>query len=222
MKGSGQSLFVGFTPSGYLVASEIYGLVGQTQRFVRVDGTSPGGVVLRLRRAGAGRPEEVERWDASGTALPPIGDPQLSDVTSRDLALGRYEHYLDKELHDAPESFRRTLRGRIGVRGPGRRVSLSEASLPDEIRRRISSGEISSLVVVGQGTAAVAAQGISHVIGSMVGTRLAVRALAATEFSAWHLRPDMSRHLPGGGEPVGLHHGHESRGRSRSRTGLPR
>jgi glucosamine--fructose-6-phosphate aminotransferase (isomerizing) len=192
VKGSGQSLYVGFAPSGYLVASEIYGLVGQTQHFVRVDGTAPGGTVLRLRRSGAGRPEEVERWDASGAPLPPVGLAQVSEVTSRDLALHGYEHYLDKELHDAPESFRRTLRGRICVRGPRRAVSLPETSMPEEVRRRIAHGEITSVVILGQGTAAVAAQGIGHLIGSMVGARLAVTALPATEFSAWQLRPDMS------------------------------
>jgi glucosamine--fructose-6-phosphate aminotransferase (isomerizing) len=190
VKGSGQSLFVGFTPSGYLVASEIYGLVGQTQQFVRVDGTAPGGTVLRLRRDGGGRPEGIERWDATGTALPPIGDPQVSDVTSRDLARGSFEHYLDKELHDAPESFRRTLRGRIDVRGP--RVRLPESSLPEAIRRRITDGGIRTVVVVGQGTAAVAAQGVAHVLGTTTGGRLAVTAMPATEFSAWRLRPDMA------------------------------
>src|SRR4051812_17177202 len=192
VKGSGQSLFVGFTPSGYLVASEIYGLVGQTQRFVRVDGTASGGTVLRLRRSGEGRPEAVEQWDAAGTALPPIGDPQVSDVTSRDLARGSYEHYLDKELHDAPESFRRTLRGRVDLRGPRPTVSLPESSLPEAIRRRITGGEIRSVVVVGQGTAAVAAQGVAHTIGTTVGTRLPVTAMPATEFSAWRLQPDMA------------------------------
>jgi glucosamine--fructose-6-phosphate aminotransferase (isomerizing) len=134
----------------------------------------------------------VEGWDATGTALPPVTDPQVSDVTSRDLARGAYEHYLDKELHDAPESFRRTLRGRIDVRGPRPTVSLPEASLPGAIRRRLTDGEIRNVVVVGQGTAAVAAQGIALVIGSTVGDRLAVTALPATEFSAWRLRPDMS------------------------------
>ncbi|MEN3360894.1 MAG: hypothetical protein V7637_4876, partial [Mycobacteriales bacterium] len=192
VKGSGQSLFVGFTPAGYLVASEIYGLVGQTQRFVRVDGTASGGTVLRLTRAGGGRPEAVEAWDATGTALPPIGDPQVSYVTSRDLARGDYAHYLDKELHDAPESFRRTLRGRIDVRSPRPAVSLPESSLPEAIRRRITEGGIRNVVVVGQGTAAVAAQGVAHVIGSTVGNRLTVTALPATEFSAWRLVPDMT------------------------------
>jgi len=192
VKGSGQSLYVGFAPSGYLVASEIYGLVGQTQRYVRVDGTAPGGTVLRLRRDGAGRPEAVERWDATGTALPAVADPLVSEVTSRDLALGAYEHYLEKELNDAPESFRRTLRGRIGVRDGQPSVVLPEASLPGAVRERVADGRITSVVVVGQGTAAVAAQGVAHVIGSTAGTRLTVTALPATEFSAWRLRPDMS------------------------------
>ena len=191
VKGSGQSLFVGFTPNGYLVASEIYGLVGQTQRFIRVDGTTLGGTVLRLQRSGAGRPGGGA-VDGTGTALPPITDPQVTDVTSRDLARGGFEHYLDKELHDAPESFGRTLRGRIDLLEGQPRVSLPEASLPEAVRLRISDGSISSVMVVGQGTAAVAGQGVAQVMGSTVGERLSVTALPATEFSAWRLRPDMA------------------------------
>ena len=192
VKGSGQSLYVGFTPSGYLVASEIYGLVGQTQRFVRVDGTAPGGAVLRLRRAGAGRPEEVERWDGRGRRCRRSVIRRCRTSPAVISRWAGYEHYLDKELHDAPESFRRTLRGRISVRGRGRASPCPRRHCPTRSVGGSPAGRSRSVVVVGQGTAAVAAQGISHVIGSMVGTRLAVTALPATEFSAWHLRPDMS------------------------------
>lgn len=195
VKGSGQSLYVGLGPRGYLVASEIYGLVGQTQQFFRVEGTehgAPAGKVVRLTRAGAGRPEYVEAWNAAGDELPPVRDLQVSEVTSRDLARGGYEHFIDKELHDAPESFKRTLRGRVVNRDGRLTVALPESSLPEAVRARLAGGAITEVLVVGQGTAAVAAQGIAHVIGAVVGKRLAVTPQLATEFSAWRLRRDMS------------------------------
>ena len=39
LRGSGQALFVGLCDHGYVFASELYGVVEQTQRFVRMDGT---------------------------------------------------------------------------------------------------------------------------------------------------------------------------------------
>ena len=38
LKGSGQSLYVGLPPSGFIIASEIYGLVEETDRFAKLEG----------------------------------------------------------------------------------------------------------------------------------------------------------------------------------------
>ena len=56
LRGSGQALYVGITPSGYLVASEPYGLVEQCSSYVRLDGEAGGadcgeGISLRNRAA---------------------------------------------------------------------------------------------------------------------------------------------------------------------------
>ncbi|HZC51686.1 MAG TPA: SIS domain-containing protein [Mycobacterium sp.] len=195
VKGSGQALYIGLSQRGYLVASEIYGLVGVTQHFFRVDGAQTAGAdgaVVRLSRAAHGLPESVEVWNATGESVSPALQLRSTAVTSRDLALGDYTHYLDKELHDAPESFRRTLLGRV-AREDGRcTVRLPDTSLPARVRRRLAEREITAVVVIGQGTAAVAAQGIAYVMKLIAGNRLRVSALPATEFSAWHLRHDMS------------------------------
>ena len=60
------------------------------------------------------------------------------------------------------------------------------------MRGRIASGQIREIVVVGQGTAAVAAQGVAQFVRAAVGDRLAVTAMPASEFSASFLSPDMS------------------------------
>lgn len=198
VKGSGQSLYVGFDPGGYLVASEAYGLVGTTQRFARLDGhrwagSDAAGTVVRLTREGAGTPSTVHRWNADGVALPLTTEEiRQAEVTTHDLALGPFEHYLQKEIHDAPSSFRKTLRSRIHFSDGSPFVSLPEASLPAELRRRLGSGAVSQLVVLGQGTAAVACQGIAQLVQWLVGDGLPVSAYPATEFSAWRLRCDMS------------------------------
>lgn len=199
-KGSGQSLYVGFAPSGYFVASEAYGLVGVTSWFAKVDGqlwpaaASPG-TVVRLTRAGQGRQAEMSRWDGDGTRRPlDAAEVRLAEVTTHDLTLNGFEHYLQKEIYEAASSFRKTLRGRIIVTGEDSRpsVRLPNSSVPEELRRRLRDGEIQQLVVLGQGTAAVACQGIAHSMQSMFGDDLPVRAYPATEFSAWWLREDMS------------------------------
>ncbi len=198
VKGSGQSVYVGLGYAGFVVASEVYGLVATTSRYLRVDGAPwPGasrqGTVLALSRRGSGTLAAIRRWDGDGTPRPvEPSEVRTAEVTTRDLALDSAVHYLHKEIHEAPSSFRKTLRGRLRQTPAGPAVSLPPSSLPPDVRGRISGGQIREIVVVGQGTAAVAAQGVAYFLRSAVGDRLAVTAMPASEFSASFLSPDMT------------------------------
>lgn len=198
VKGSGQSLYVGLASTGYIVASEAYGLVATTRDFIRVDGAplngaARAGTVVTLDRAGTGTLAGIRRLDGDGVPRPvDPAEVRVAEVTTRDLALGSALHYLHKEIHEAPASFRKTLRGRIHESSAGRRVSLPESSLPQAVRDRIRDGELREVLVIGQGTAAVAGQGVAQLMQAFVGDRLTVSGLPASEFSAWRLRPDMS------------------------------
>src|SRR5215471_18099484 len=198
VKGSGQSVYVGLGYGGFVVASEVYGLVATTSRYLRVDGAAwPGatrqGTVLALPRRGSGTVAAIRRWDGDG--MPRPVDPaevRTAEVTTRDLALDSAVHYLHKEIHEAPSSFRKTLRGRLRELPAGPAVRLPPSSLPADVRSRIAGGQVREIVVIGQGTAAVAAQGVAQFVRDAVGDRLAVTAMPASEFSASCLYPDMT------------------------------
>ena len=198
VKGSGQSVYVGLGYSGFVVASEVYGLVATTSSYLRVGGAAwpdatRQGTVVALRRRGAGTLEAIRRWDGDGVPrLVGPSDLRTAEVTTRDLALDSAVHYLHKEIHEAPSSFRKTLRGRLRQRPAGFAVSLPPSSLPPDVRNRIASGQIREIVVIGQGTAAVAAQGVAQFVREAVGDRLTLVAMPASEFSASFLYPDMS------------------------------
>ena len=198
VKGSGQSLYVGLGYSGFVVASEVYGLVATTSSYLRVGGAAwpeatRQGTVVALPRHGSGTLEAIRRWDGDGVPRP-VGSTDLrtAEVTTRDLALDSAVHYLHKEIHEAPSSFRKTLRGRLRQRPAGFAVSLPPSSLPPDVRSRIAGGQIREIVVIGQGTAAVAAQGVAQFVREAVGDRLTLTAMPASEFSASFLYPDMS------------------------------
>jgi glutamine---fructose-6-phosphate transaminase (isomerizing) len=198
VKGSGQSVYVGLGYGGFVVASEVYGLVATTSRYLRVDGAawpeaSRQGTVLALRRRGSGTLAAIRRWDGDGVPRPAApSEVRTAEVTTRDLALDSAVHYLHKEIHEAPSSFRKTLRGRLRQGPAGVAVRLPPSSLPPDVRGRLSSGQVREIVVVGQGTAAVAAQGVAQFIRAVVGDRMALTAMPASEFSASCLRPDMT------------------------------
>ena len=199
LRGSGQALYVGLAEDAYVVASEPYGVVEETSTYLRMDGeTSPGasapGQIVVLDRAGAGTTEGIRRFAYDGTPLPVRdGDLTTATITTRDIDRGEFPHFLLKELSEAPQSFRKTLRGRIEEHNGTLAVALGPEALPDTIVERLRNRTIKRVLVIGQGTAAVAGQAIAAAIDGEVGAaRLLVGALPATELSGFALDDDMA------------------------------
>jgi glucosamine--fructose-6-phosphate aminotransferase (isomerizing) len=204
LRGSGQALYVGLAEDAYLVASEPYGLVEETSRYLRLDGETPAnlenenasrGQVVLLDGARAGSLEGMERIAYDGTVMPVLeADLSHAQITTRDIDRGDFPHFLLKEINEAPASFRKTLRGKV-IEGPSGalEVRLGTETISDELRARLASGAISRVVAIGQGTAHVAGQSLVAALSPMVDhLPLRVEAALATELSGFGLRDDMS------------------------------
>ncbi len=203
LRGSGQALYVGLSEDTYVVASEPYGVVEECSRYLRMDGETPGnlanpaasrGQVLLLDRDGAGEVAGMTRLAYDGTELP-VDDGHLTDseVTTRDIDLGEHPHYLLKEIGESPNSLQKTLRGRIVHRGERLQVALPAASVPTAVADALGSGRTKRVLVIGQGTAAVAGQAIAGAIAdALAGSDITVQAKPATELSGFEMRDDMS------------------------------
>jgi glucosamine--fructose-6-phosphate aminotransferase (isomerizing) len=197
LRGSGQALYVGLAEDAYVVASEPYGLVEETSRYLRMDGESgtvPGQVVV-LDGEAAGSIEGISRVGYDGTSLPVAEEEvRTAEITTRDVDRDGFAHYLLKEVSQAPESVRKTLRGRLTVDDDGRpSVALGEETLPPAIRQRLAQGTIRRIVAIGQGTAAVAGQSLAAALAPLLsGCSVQVEATPATELSGFGLEDDMS------------------------------
>ena len=207
LRGSGQALYVGFADDAFIVASEPYGVVEDTSSYLRMDGeavaagASPGtgrGQIVELDAARAGLLEGVARRSYDGTSLP-VASTEIStaSITTRDVDRGDHRHYLLKEISEAPSSFRKTLRGRIIDTPAGLDLSIGPETLPDEVRSGLRDGSVSTVLAIGQGTAAVAGESFALSLRTLLAEAageavLDVKALPATELSAFGLRSDMS------------------------------
>jgi glucosamine--fructose-6-phosphate aminotransferase (isomerizing) len=203
LRGSGQALYVGLAEDAYVVASEPYGLVEETARYVRMDGETPAnpenpnasrGQILVLHGEQAGTLEGIERIAYDGTVLPVVEDEvATAQITTRDIDRGSFPHFLLKEISEAPSSFRKTLRGKLVERGDHMDVVLGAETLPDDVRAGLADGTITRVVAIGQGTAHVAGQSFEAALEGMAASSpLRVEAVLATELSGFGLRPDMS------------------------------
>lgn len=204
LRGSGQALYVGLADDAFVVASEPYGVIEETQAYLRMDGETPGnpanpqasrGQILILDAARAGDIDGIERMAYDGTALPVTeADVQRAAITTRDIDRGQYPHFLVKEINEAPLSMRKTLRGKIRQGDDGQlHVHLGEATIPMAVRKALGEGRFRRVQVIGQGTAAVAGQGVAQAMTETLSPAgIDVTALPATELSGFHMREDMS------------------------------
>ena len=201
LKGSGQGLCVGLAPNRFVVASEPYGLVEETQHYLRMDGESLAhadnpssrGQVVVLDAAHAGEAEGIQLVAYDGTALS-MGNHNMltAEVTTRDIDRGAHSHFLAKEITEAPRSFAKTLRGRVTESGGLLTVSLDDSQLPQRIVDELSSGALRRIRVIGQGTAAIAGRSLANLLRALTGDSLRIDALPATELSGFGLSLDMS------------------------------
>ncbi len=201
LRGSGQALYVGLAEDAFVVASEPYGLVEETSVYLRMDGETPNdparpaatrGQIVIIDPEHAGDIDGITRVAYDGTPLPVTGDElQHAQITTRDIDRGAYPHFLLKEISESPDSFRKTLRGRITQRDGRLVADVGSESLPDELRVGLRSGEIQRVVVIGQGTAAVAGQSVAAALERVTRGALLVSAQLATELSGFGLRDDM-------------------------------
>ena len=204
LRGSGQGLYVGLAEDAFVVASEPYGVVEITGDFLRMDGETPAdpeepgasrGQIVELDAALAGTVEGIRRYSYDGRDLPVGADDLIrAEITTRDIDRGDHPHFLLKEIGESPGSVHSTLRGRLsGDVDAGFEVQLGEAALGVDLRADLASGVVRRLLVIGQGTAAVAAMAVAGSLrAELVGSSMVVEAVPATELSGFGLSPDMS------------------------------
>ena len=192
-KGSGQGLFFGAAPESMAVASEMYGLVEVTPRYVKAEGEQvEGGEVFHLDARESGR---VALRLATSSSQTEVGDDRYrrAEITTRDINRGEFSHFLTKEIAESVDSVRKTLRGKFEERDGVVRSLLGEDVLTPECLAALKSGAVRRVFVIGQGTAAVAGQGVAHLLRSALrGAALQVIDMKATELSGHYMEPDMS------------------------------
>ncbi len=206
LRGSGQGVFIGQAEDAFIIASEPYGVVEDATSYIRMDGETPAdpdnpivsqGQIIRLSGAQAGTAQGVSRYSYDGTQLP-VGDDEWKDpeVTTRDIDRGDAPHFLLKEISESPLSFAKTLRGRLVNGENGLEVRLPDETISTDVATYLTSGQVKRVLVIGQGTAAVAGQAVSAAFESaLAGSGITVGYNTATELSGFHLEDDMSHVL---------------------------
>ncbi len=203
LKGSGQTIYVGFLQNGYMFASEVYGLVEETQHFIKMDGESfrdPGnphtqGQIFILNNDKGTGLSGIEAMSYDGHLLELTEkDINIAQITTRDINRGEHSHFLIKEIMDAPQSIHKTLRGKYRITKNKEVIfNLDEGVVSKRTREFLTQGKIKNIYVVGQGTAAVAASAVAEAISAYLkDSPISVQSRKASDLSGFMLDDDMS------------------------------
>ena len=207
LKGSGQALFVGLREDQYLFASELYGLVEGTSRFVKMDGERPrdpdnpesSGQIFVLDQHSGGGLAGIRALFYDGQ---PVGLTesmiQKAEITTRDIDRGAFPHFFLKEITESAQSVRKTLRGkyRIGQKKDGKKkvhFNLGPDILPEAFVKNLKTKKIRRIFVIGQGTAAVAGQAIADGLSMyLTGAPVNIQGKKASEMSGFFICENLS------------------------------
>lgn len=164
-KGSGQALYVGQVPEGFVLASEVYGVAALCRAYWPMNAGGEMGVAVELDCRG-GEPRLSGHQLAGGAVWTPSSEP--IQIFARDIFRGDFPTYIEKEVSEAPDSVRKTLAGKYLRQADGTfRFLVPGFGHGDLLLRRLTTRDqpaVRRIIVCGQGTAAVAGMGIAHLI----------------------------------------------------------
>ncbi|CCH48751.1 SIS domain-containing protein [Pseudodesulfovibrio piezophilus] len=181
-KGSGQSFYIGKTQDGWLVASEAYGMAARARSSFPMAVHRQGGVSVILSDSDPADMVPQARFLHSGECVP-LKEEKI-EIFSRDIFRGKYNHYIEKEVHEASSSVRNTLHGKY-LRQNGHVTFLPEGfgNGPALVNRfRNGKTPIARIICVGQGTAAVAAMAVASLLRrALKGSDISIEAYTGSE-----------------------------------------
>jgi glucosamine--fructose-6-phosphate aminotransferase (isomerizing) len=176
-RGSGQTIFIGLGEEHYITASEIYGLVEETSRYIKMEGekTVNGlqgksqGQIFILDQDSCGELAGIKAMYYDGTPIQLSDDDiKKTEIISRDIDRQDFPHYFLKEIFESPGSVEKTVQNRWRIsRKNGKRqplIILDDGVISPALAEAFKQNSIRRILFIGQGTAGVAAYGCAELL----------------------------------------------------------
>jgi len=199
-RGSGQAVFIGLAEDRYIHSSEVYGFVEVTNNYLKIDGEKiyesdqgpVNGQVFVLDQNSGGGLSGIHTYYYDGSDFTLTEDDiKTTEITTRDIDRQDFTHYFMKEISEAPESVKMTLRNKWKVDKDNDnlyKINLDEHVIPKTLQQAIETGVIKHIYFVGQGTAGVAALACANILKHYYSSSdIDIKALKASELSGFEI-----------------------------------
>ena len=204
-RGSGQTIFVGLCKECYLTASEVYGLVEETSRYIKMEGEKNvnklegknQGQIFILDQESFGGLAGINAMYYDGSPIQLTAhDIKQTEITSRDIDRQNFPHYFFKEICESPESLEKTVQNKWRIsQKHGKRHSLiivEDDGIPPALVEAFQQNRIRNITFIGQGTAGVAACGCAELLNYyLANSSIEVAPRKASEFSGSLLKKNL-------------------------------
>ena len=194
-----QGLYFGKSYDRILFASDVYGLVEESQRIFHLEDNS----FCILGRQSANT--DLEIYEHGDKKLKPTKKGVVyvsTPITTRDVSKKRFKHYFLKEIYESESIVSKTL-SRF-LEPEGLKTGVSELfrgdllAIAPNLLDKIRCGGLDQILIVGMGTCHTAAMAIAAYMRKQWERYLPdveIRAILASEASAFHLEENMDRVL---------------------------
>lgn len=198
LRGSGQAIYVGIAADRYIVASEVYGIVEDTEYYLAMDGETPrvqgkpetqGQIFILDHNKGGLEGIQAFYYDGIPIKLAPE-KIKKAEITTRDIDRQNFPHFFAKEVHQASSSMINTIKGKFQYL-ENKIYIEQEKILSPKILEALQKGKIKKIYTIGQGTASIAAFAIAYRMEKTLES-FQVRGIKSSELSGFYLKPDMS------------------------------
>ena len=204
-RGSGQTIFIGLGKECYSAASEIYGLVEETSRYIKMEGEqsvneSGGkkeGQIFILDQESSGELTGIKALYYNGEPIQLSEDIiKQTEITSRDIDRQDFPHYFFKEISESPESVEKTIQNRWRIsQKNGKRhplIILDHKAMPLVLAEAFTQNKIRKILFIGQGTAGIAANACAELLRYyLTNSSIDIAPLKASEFSGSLLKKNL-------------------------------
>ena len=204
-RGSGQTIFIGLGKECYSAASEIYGLVEETSRYIKMEGEqsvneSGGkkeGQIFILDQESSGELTGIKALYYNGEPIQLSEDIiKQTEITSRDIDRQDFPHYFFKEISESPESVEKTIQNRWRIsQKNGKRhplIILDHKAMPPVLAEAFTQNKIRKILFIGQGTAGIAANACAELLRYyLTSSSIDIAPLKASEFSGSLLKKNL-------------------------------
>ena len=162
-----QGLYLGFSYDGVMFSSDVYGLVENCKYFIPIENDSS----INLSATDISTVENLKINIIDGNTKVKVAvrkeDLRTTNITTRDIDIGNYEHFLKKEIYDSPDIVEKTINNylqpfsEMNLKDVSELIKLDHQQIPKLIIENLANKKLKRIIITGMGTCYTAAVAIS-------------------------------------------------------------